>query len=400
VGGQREFHRTFHRKALLDCSFLRIEDLVDDVAADQERVDEKESEQNNKLLRLYNKYPESIMIGKYIAGCQFYLYGRWHFTRSGWETASKTYDQPDILLDPSLNLKGKVFLVTGGNAGIGREMVKFIAEKGGTIYMFCRSETRAKEAVAIIQEKTKNNDVHIIVGDCGVGKDVSRMWKEFIDHQESNGRKPQLDALICNAGALSDTKQMTSENVEETLATHLVFGTYLLGSLAMPLLEQTVGGRMVVVSSGGMYCTKFPSWPIASAAEGEYDGQLAYAYAKRGQLLLCERWAARYPGVAVVSCHPGWVLTEGLQKVYPESVRRWLEPLRSPWQGCEGIIWLAVAPREQIRSGEFYLDRTPQPKHLAGPFFTEGSATKNTTEEVDELMRMLELWSREKPQGK
>ena len=54
----------------------------------------------------------------------------------------------------------------------------------------------------------------------------------------------------------------------------------------------TAGARLVVVSSGGMYNTKFPAWEVATSLEGEYNGQLAYAYAKRGQVLLCERWAS------------------------------------------------------------------------------------------------------------
>ena len=43
-----------------------------------------------------------------------------------------------------------------------------------------------------------------------------------------------------------------------------------------------------------------------------------------------------------------------------------LQPLRSLWQGAEGIIWLCVSKWEDIKSGEFYLDRTVQPKHIAG----------------------------------
>jgi dehydrogenase/reductase SDR family protein 12 len=35
------------------------------------------------------------------------------------------------------------------------------------------------------------------------------------------------------------------------------------------------------------------------------------------------------------------------------------------------------------------LDRTPQAKHIAGPFMTEGSRTKNTAEEVAELLEFL-----------
>lgn len=81
-----------------------------------------------------------------------------------------------------------------------------------------------------------------------------------------------------------------------------------------------------------------------------------------------------------------------MDKAYGEN-KKYLEPLRSLWEGAEGIIWLCIAPTEQIEGGAFYLDRTPQVKHLAGPFFTEGSFTKNTPEEVAEMMTNLHKWS-------
>ena len=44
----------------------------------------------------------------------------------------------------------------------------------------------------------------------------------------------------------------------------------------------------------------------------------AYAYAKRGQVLLAEQWTETppNPAVKVVSCHPGWVRTPGVMTVY------------------------------------------------------------------------------------
>ena len=86
--------------------------------------------------------------------------------------------------------------------------------------------------------------------------------------------------------------------------THL----YQIGKLALPVLQSTPGSRLIAVSSGGMYNSKFPRWKVATntANDTKYDGQLAYCYAKRGQVLLCEHWAAVYKNkVTVVSCHPG-----------------------------------------------------------------------------------------------
>jgi len=234
-----------------------------------------------------------------------------------------------------------------------------------------------------------------------VEADVRRGWDEFVAHQrnssgvignESNGGV-RLDALVCNAGGLDNELTVSKEGVEVTFAAHLLFGTYLLGKLALPILKTTPSSRLVVVSSGGMYNTRFPKWERATSTGGDtYDGQLAYAFCKRGQVLLCEKWAEEHPDVSIVSCHPGWVDTAGVQAAYGDS-KKWLAPLRNMWEGVEGIIWLAVAPTSELCSGEYYLDRVPCVKHIAGPFFTEGSYTKNTPAQVNDMMRNLELWS-------
>ena len=194
-------------------------------------------------------------------------------------------------------------------SGIGREISNYLAAKGGIIYMICRNKERAIEAQNEIKNQFNNPEVYILVGDCGSEHDVRRMWKEFTDHRTSKNNNIQLNSLICNAGALSKSKTLTKEGIETTFATHLLFGTYLLGSLALPTLTSTPDSRLIAVSSGGMYNTKFPSWDVATSTSCHvnYDGQLAYAYAKRGQVLLCERWSNLYANspVSIVSCHPG-----------------------------------------------------------------------------------------------
>lgn len=67
----------------------------------------------------------------------------------------------------------------------------------------------------------------------------------------------------------------------------------------------------------------------------------------------------------IVSCHPGWTSTPGVDAAYGSS-QSYLEPLRTLWQGSEGIIWLLVAPASKLESGAFYLDREAQVKHMGG----------------------------------
>jgi len=47
-----------------------------------------------------------------------------------------------------------------------------------------------------------------------------------------------------------------------------------------------------------------------------FDGQLAYAYAKRGQVILMEEMSKMYNDIKFVSCHPGWVDTPGVESAY------------------------------------------------------------------------------------
>lgn len=73
--------------------------------------------------------------------------------------------------------------------------------------------------------------------------------------------------------------------------------------------------------------------------------------------------------------------------------KSYLEPLRNLWEGSEGIVWLLVTS-EKIEGGGFYLDRTPRRKHMAGAFFTDGSFSKNTPQEVQAMVEKLEMWSK------
>jgi dehydrogenase/reductase SDR family protein 12 len=207
-----------------------------------------------------------MSFGQFAASSQFYLFGKNHCTRTGWERAVAKYAKPDILENSANFLKDYVFMVSGANTGIGREVSTFLAKKGATVYMVCRSREKAEKARDEIMEIAKSSSVHVLQCDCSLERDVRRMWKEFEEKSKekskdnngdgSAGLKEaghvRLDGLLCNAGALSNEKTFTPDGVEVTFAAHLLFGTYLLGSLAMETLEATPNSRLVVVSRLGL----------------------------------------------------------------------------------------------------------------------------------------------------
>ncbi|KAL3809364.1 hypothetical protein ACHAXA_004367 [Cyclostephanos tholiformis] len=319
------------------------------------------------------------LIKQGIVSTQFFLYVR----RSRPIGIGRRRYDPN---NDGVDLSGKTFLISGANQGIGREIATYVASKKATVYMLCRNKERAEIAQREIVELTNNDNVVVLLGDVGEPSHIERVVSEFQD------REMKLDCLVCNAGALFNDRRVNSEGREITLMSHLVCGSYQLTKLLLPSLRNSDEARVIYVSSGGQYNTKFPHWDLAGSTgdyESKYDGNMAYSYAKRGQVLLAERLTKQYPDVAFLSCHPGWVRTVGLEDAFGGAARLF-EPLRNGWEGSEGICWLAATPKKNLISGEFYLDRKPQRKHIAGAFFTEGSHTKNTDEEVDIMMKKLE----------
>jgi dehydrogenase/reductase SDR family protein 12 len=284
-------------------------------------------------------------------------------------------------------MDGKVVVISGANSGLGKELATYAAAKGAKLYMICRSKERAEEARTEILKATeaKQDNVKVLLANVG---ELAQVRKAVQDLQS---QEKQVDCLVCNAGALLSKRTETSEGNEVTFASHLLGGSYLLSQLLLPQLKAATNPRVVFVTSAGMLTTKWPDWETATSTgnkKDKYGGELAYAYAKRAQVLLAERWAKEIPEITWVAPHPGWAATPGVDSAFGDN-KKYLEPLRSQWQGAEGIAWLMGAEKSEIENGQFYLDRTPQVKHISGPFFTEGSFTKNTEQDVDELLENL-----------
>jgi NAD(P)-dependent dehydrogenase (short-subunit alcohol dehydrogenase family) len=158
-----------------------------------------------------------------------------------------------------------------------------------------------------------------------------------------------------------------------TVATH-VLAPFRLSELVIPLLRPS-RSAIVTVSSGGMYTERF-DLGLLEMAPSQYRGTIAYARAKRAQVILASQWQRRLgPAVSSYSTDPGWVKTAGLQEALA-SVARLGPLLRSPDQGADTIVWLLGEAlggpevpepgfwHDRRRRGEYYRPGTrPSPLH-------------------------------------
>lgn len=337
----------------------------------------------------------SSIMGQGVSTAQWFVYGKKNFTKTGYLKHIKSYSAP-VQNEAAIcrgaegadgvDLGGKCVVVTGANSGLGKEIATYAAAKGANLYMLCRSKDRAEKARDEISEKTSNENIKIILADVGELAQVRKAVEELQSQEE------KVDCLVCNAGVLLNERKETSEGNEVTFAAHLLGGSYLLSQLLLPQLKAAGSeSRVVFVTSGGMYQTDFPSWEVATNDKekgGKYDGIKQYTYAKRGQVLLAERMAISHPEIRWVTGHPGWAATAAVDDAFGDDAK-YLEPMRSTWEGAEGLTWLLSTEKDNLTNGAFFLDRSVQKKHIAGLFMSEGSYTKNKEPEVDEMMENL-----------
>ena len=165
---------------------------------------------------------------------------------------------------------GKVFLVTGGTSGMGRETVKRLAEEGAAVVAMGRSVERLK----LWQEEPR---VVTFAGDVTSLEDIERVIAVI---RTQFGR---LDGL-CNAAGLNDLCYPLLET--EDARWDLVLDTDLkapfrLARAALPLMIESGGGSIVNIGSyAGIRGNHGPSYSAAKAGLIGLTRSIAFAYGK------------------------------------------------------------------------------------------------------------------------
>ena len=143
---------------------------------------------------------------------------------------------------PGDSLVGRVALVTGGTAGIGRATVERLARDGAAVVAAGRDEARGRDLTDSLQGA--GLDVTFIRTDVSIAVDCKAIVDEAV---ERHGR---LDIVVNNAAVLlvASVEETTDEAWDEVLRTNLT-AAFLVSRAAIPHLRAAGGGSIVNIAS-------------------------------------------------------------------------------------------------------------------------------------------------------
>jgi len=168
----------------------------------------------------------------------------------------------------SVDLSGKVAVVTGAGQGLGRAYAVALGQAGASVVVNDLEQRHAEETAQLVGQRAA-----VVAGDVAERATADALVARAV---EAFGR---LDVMVTNAGVLRDAVlwKMTDEDFDLVVRTHLR-GTFMCArAAAIRMREQATGGRIVVVGSPAGQFGNF--------------GQTNYAAAKAGVVAFARTWS-------------------------------------------------------------------------------------------------------------
>lgn len=205
------------------------------------------------------------------------------------------------------DMQGKVCLVTGTSAGIGKVTARELAKMGATVVMICRSREKGEAVQAEIKEASRNERVDLIVADLSSLAEVRRAAQEFKQNYT------QLHVLINNAGGVNSERKVTPDGLEATFVTNYL-APFLLTELLLDVLKASTPARVVNVSSSGHTVGNINFVDLQS--EQRYNPVTAYAQSKLAQIYFTYELAERFEGTGITSRYSRLQLQQRFERLY------------------------------------------------------------------------------------
>lgn len=251
-------------------------------------------------------------------------------------------------MDDMTDLKGRTFLVTGANTGIGKETVRALAGRGARIVMAGRSEEKNRAAMKEIADETGNTDLDFIPLDLGDLASVRSAAATFLASGEP------LHVLINNAG-LAGSRGMTPSGFELAFGTNHV-GPFLFTELLRDHIVASGPGRIVNVASTGHYRAKGIDWDAVRRPTVTRTAFDEYCVSKLANVLHAQELGRRLEGTGVTtySLHPGAIASDVWREV-PFGLRQVMKLfMKSTEQGARTSLYCATSPDVAGDTGRYY----------------------------------------------
>ncbi len=267
-------------------------------------------------------------------------------------------------------MDGKVCIVTGANAGIGKATAVGLAQRGATVVMVCRSQERGEAAREEIMARAGSGEVQLLIADLASQAEIRQLAKTILD------QFPRVDVLINNAAIIPLRRSVSVDGLELQLAVnHLA--PFLLTNLLLERLKASAPARIINVSSGVHRGATIPFDDLQS--ERHYHHTSVYAITKLMNVLFTKELARRLvgSGVTAYSLHPGVPATK----------------LSTHYAGYEGEERASFAELMASAQTSIYLATSPDVVDLSGNYFAnsrvqESTAVANDPETAQKLWQV------------
>ena len=203
------------------------------------------------------------------------------------------------------DLKGKTYIVTGANSGVGFETTQQLVKQGAHVIMACRRVEAGTEVAKAF--KDLKGSFEVLRCDLADLQSVRDFVSEFLSKHN------QLDGLACNAGMVNmeNKPKYTKDGFEITMAASF-YGHFLMTELLLETLKNTESSRMLILSSvvhAGSPKNRYKlHFEDLDWKNRKYNNFAAYGEAKVASVLYAKELAERLKGTGVTtySVHPGW----------------------------------------------------------------------------------------------
>jgi NAD(P)-dependent dehydrogenase (short-subunit alcohol dehydrogenase family) len=257
-------------------------------------------------------------------------------------------------------MQGKTVVITGGNAGIGKEAAVWLAKLGARVIITSRNEQRGQAAWKEIVDRSGSTTVEVMDLDLASFRSIRSFASVLQD------RVDRLDVLVNNAGLILRRRTETEDGFEATFGiNHL--GPFLLTNLLLDRLKASAPARVVVVASDAHESAKQGLDFEDLQSKRGYRCIKVYGKSKLANIYFARELAHQLNGTGVTSnsLHPGFVRSEfgrggDLGALYGFGIKYLAAPFAiSPEKGARTTIYLASSPEVEGVTGKYFYKCKP-----------------------------------------